>query len=75
MVPITEVRLRIRHWFRRYGKIVLLATLVVLIIFTINRYLILTDDIKIPETTYEPQVSIMDPGSEAPNRVQRLKNM
>ena len=70
MVPITDVRLRIRHWFRRYGKIVLLATLVVLIIFTINRYLILTDDIKIPETTYEPQVSIMDPGSEAPNRVQ-----
>ena len=56
MVPITDVRLRIRHWFRKYGKIVLLATLVVLIIFTINRYLILTDDIKIPETTYATKI-------------------
>lgn len=70
MATVTDFRLKIRHWFRKYGKIVFIILLAVAIIFTINKYLMLTDTIKIPETTYTPKVSVMNPSSEAPNIVQ-----
>lgn len=70
MATVTEFRLKIRHWFRKYGRIVLIVIVVVAIIFAINKYLMLTDDITVPETTYTPDVSVMDTSSEAPSAVQ-----
>lgn len=71
MANITDFRLKIRHWFRRYGKIVFIITMAVVIVFILNRYLIYNDDIKVPETTYDPSVSVMKNSSSAPNKVQQ----
>lgn len=70
MAKITDFRLKIRHWFRKNGKIVLVVAVVVGIIFTINRYLITHDTISVPNTTYTPNVSVMDDSSSAPSKVQ-----
>lgn len=70
MAAITEFRLRIRHWFRKYGKIVFIIIVVIGIIFTVNRFLIATDFQTSPNTTYTPTISVMDSRDSAPTRVQ-----
>ena len=71
MANITDFRLKLRHWFRKHGKIVFIVLVAFGIIFVINRYLMYTDDIKVPKTTYDPSVSIMKDGSSAPSKVQK----
>ena len=71
MSNIIDLRLKLRHWFRKNGKIVSIALIVFGIIFIINRYLMHVDARKGPETTYDPQVSIIDQGNSAPSKVQQ----
>ena len=64
-----EWRLRLRHWFKKYGKIFLVVFIVWSIIFFVNVFL---KDYTIetpPTTTYEPKVSIMDTTSSVSTKV------
>ena len=70
MAAITEFRLKIRHWFRKYSKIVFFVVIGFSIVFIINRYLMSHDDITVPNTTYTPSISVMDSSSSAPSKVQ-----
>ena len=70
MVNIIDFRLKIRHWFRKYGKVAFTIILAIVIVFILNRYLIYNDDIKVPETTYNPNVSVIKNSSSVPNKVQ-----
>lgn len=65
-----DLRLKIRHWFKKYKNVVLVVLLIWLVIFMVNKYLIATDNVTVPETTYEPSVQVMNPGQSAPKRVQ-----
>lgn len=69
MVSI-DFRLKLRHWFRKYKKIVFIVVIVWGVIFTVNKYLIeYTPDVA-PNTTYTPTVSVLDSGSSVPKKVQ-----
>ena len=70
MATVTELRLKIRHWFKKYGKILFITVVVIGIIFAINRYLMAIDVRTVPNTTYTPNVSVMNEGSSAPSTVQ-----
>lgn len=70
MATITDLRIKIIHWFRNNGKIAFIAIVIFVTIFIINRYLMTHDSITVPNTTYTPQVSIMDEKSSAPLTVQ-----
>lgn len=70
-IPI-ELRLKIRHWFKKYGKILFFIAIIWSIIFIINHFL---QDYQVepqPNTTYTPSVAVMDSTSEVPNKVQEV---
>lgn len=61
-------RLRIRHWFRKYKKIIFIIVIVWAIIFLINTFL---GDYTIkdkPQTSYTPSVSVLDDSSSVPQK-------
>lgn len=65
-----DLRLKLRHWFKKYRKIAFIAIIVWGAIFIINKYL---GDYKMPEipnTTYTPSVSVLDSTDKAPTKVQ-----
>lgn len=66
----TELRLKIRHFFRKYKKLLLIILLIWATIFVIN-YLLKNRTVDLtPSTTYEPHVSIMDESSSTPVSLQ-----
>lgn len=69
MVSI-DLRLKIRHLFKKYKKIVFVVAVIWAIIFIINTYLKDYQLDVVPNTTYTPSVSIMDETNSAPKKVQ-----
>lgn len=69
MVAI-DFRLKLRHWFRKNKNILFIVFLVWGVIFLINRFLSISDQVTEPETTYEPSISVINPGDKAPKKVQ-----
>ncbi|MGN1298910.1 MAG: hypothetical protein ACI4UE_02880 [Candidatus Scatovivens sp.] len=65
-----DTRLKIRRFFKKYGKIIaiILATWVGIII--INKLLGKINTNTEPSTTYQPHVSVLDENSSAPKKVQ-----
>ncbi|MFG6319677.1 MAG: hypothetical protein K1W33_07500 [Clostridia bacterium] len=68
-LPI-EMRLKIRHWFKKYGKIVFFVFVVWSIIFIVNKFLGEYAIEPAPNTTYTPTVSVLDQSETAPSKVQ-----
>lgn len=68
MVSI-DWRLRVRHWFKKYRKIIFIVILVWAIIFIINKYLQNYTVVQEPNTTYTPSVSVMDSSSSVSTKV------
>lgn len=70
-MKVTDLRLKIRHFFRKYKKIVLIVVLIWGTIFFVN-YLLRNKTVKLePTTTYEPHVSIMSDSSSTPVSLQK----
>lgn len=69
MVSI-DLRLKLRHWFRKYRKVAFIALIVWGAIFVINKYLGDYQMPEIPNTTYTPSISVLDSSDTAPNKVQ-----
>lgn len=65
----TEVRLKLRRFFRKYRTIIIFCFLVWAVIFCINMYLKNTPKPKVAETTYKPHVSVMDSQTKTPSSV------
>ena len=57
---ITDLRLRIIHFFRRNKIIVFIVFSVVLMIFMLNLYLKTHKAKPVPKTTYTPHTSVMN---------------
>lgn len=66
----TDIRLRIRHWFRKYKNLILLIFLLWFSIFIINYFLGHRTIPREPTTTYEAHTSIIDSSSSVPKSMQ-----
>ena len=66
----TSLRLKIGRFFRKYKKIILIIAIVWFVMWTINYYLKNRTIEVTPSTTYKPHVSVMDSGSEVPEKYQ-----
>ena len=69
MVSI-DLRLKLRHLFKKYRKIAFVVLIVWGSIFIINRYLGEYQLPQLPNTTYTPSVSVLDSSDNAPTQVQ-----
>lgn len=69
MVINPDLRLKIRHFFRKNKKIIIIIVVIFLLIITLNRILINMRVPDAPQTTYTPNVSILDSSSEVPTKV------
>ena len=65
-----ELRLKIRHWFKKYGKILFFAVVVWSVIFIVNRFLTDYTIEPVPNTTYTPSVSIIDSTEQVSPKIQ-----
>lgn len=70
----TEIRLKIRHFFKKNKKIILIVLLIWGIIIFINEMLKRMPVEYEATTTYEPHVSIMNDSSKTPQRMQESIN-
>lgn len=66
----TDLRLRMRHFFRKNKKLIFIIVLIWLVIFFINQLLKLYTPEQELENTYEPHVSVMDSADKVPERYQ-----
>lgn len=66
----TDLRLKIRRWFRKYSKLVLLIFLVWFSIFIINYFMGHKKVEPQPTTTYAAHTSVIDSTSQVPKSVQ-----
>lgn len=62
----TDVRLKLRHFFRKNAKIIFVVVCIWAIIFFINLFLKNYKPQKKPQTTYKPHTSVMDQSSSVP---------
>lgn len=70
-MKVTDFRLKIRHFFRKYKKLIFVVVAIWGLIFLVN-YLLRNKTIKLePSTTYEPHVSVMDSSSSTPSSLQK----
>lgn len=66
----TELRLRFRHWFRKYKKVVFVALVIWGLIFLINLYMRNRKVEPQPTTTKEPHASVINQSSTTPKSMQ-----
>lgn len=66
-----DMKLKIRKFLKKYGKIIGIAICIWLTIILINKLLKMSNNKKEPSTTYKPHVSVMDQSSSSPKKVQR----
>lgn len=64
-----DMRLKIRHFFRKYKRIIIVSIVIWLVIIAVNYILKNMDFAKVPYTTYEPNKAVMD-DSKVPTRLQ-----
>ena len=66
-----DIELKLRRFFRKYWKIIVIALVIVIIIIGIDRIIKLTMDNEKPETTYTPNISVLDSTSSVPKKVHK----
>ena len=68
-----NTRLKIRKFFRKYKRIILIVIVIWLVIIAVNYFLKRMRENEKPSTTYEPNISVMD-NSEVPKSLQEPIN-
>ncbi len=66
----TEFRLKLRHFFKKYQKLILVIIILWGLIFLLNLYLRNRVVEPVPSTTFEPHVSVIESSSSTPKRMQ-----
>jgi len=64
-----DTRLKIRHFFVKYQKPLIVVFVAIIIIIMLNRFLVSRRRLEAPQTTYQPNVSVIDSSSEVPKKV------
>lgn len=67
---ITEIRLRIRHFLRKNGRIIAIIAVIWGIIILVNILLKNRNEVPVASTTYKPHVSVMDSAKTTPKSLQ-----
>ena len=67
----TEIRLKVRHFFRKYRKPIIIGLIIWGIIFLINQIIMNMPKKYEAETSYEAHTSIMDNSSKTPNTLRQ----
>ena len=67
----SDIELKLRRFFRKYGKYILVGIAIFFTIVAVDRMLKNFNKNKGPETTYTPDVPIMDDTSKVPTKVQK----
>ena len=64
-----DIRIKLRHFWQKYNRIIILVVFAIILIIIINRILTLNKEPDEPETSYTPNVSVLDSSSEVPDEV------
>ena len=64
-----DFKLKIRHFFKKYKKVILLIFIVWLFIFIFNIYLQKIRTSQAPTTTYEPHTAVLGSSTKVPEKV------
>lgn len=66
----TELRLRFRHWVRKYRKVIFVVFIIWGLVFLINLYMRNRKIEPVPTTTKEPHTAVIDQSSSTPKSIQ-----
>lgn len=64
-----DIELKIRRFFRKYGKILIVIFAIVAIIITIDRIIKNSNNLETPKTTLTPNEPVLDIGGTVPKKV------
>lgn len=70
MVINPNTRIKLRKFFKKYGKLIAIIALIWISVITVNELLKINNKNKKPTTTYEPHTAVIDTGKKAPVKVQ-----
>ncbi|MBR3613761.1 MAG: hypothetical protein IKL55_01090 [Clostridia bacterium] len=68
---VTELRLKIRHFFRKYRKVIIIGLIIWAIIFLVNQIIMNMPKNYEPETSYDAHTSIMSTSSKTPKSMRQ----
>ena len=66
-----DIELKIRRFFRKYGKTIIIVFVIFSIILVVNKFAGELNKNKTPKTTYKPNVPIMSDTDTVPKKVQK----
>ena len=64
-----DIRIKLRNFFKKYGKLIGTIALVWFTIIAINKILKISNQTKEPTTTYTPHEAVLDSNEKAPTKV------
>ena len=64
-----DVRLKIRNFFKKYGKLIIIIVFALVLVIIINRLLGLNNVPDAPTTTYTPHTAVLDDSIDVPEEV------
>ena len=64
-----DFKLKVRHFFKKYRKILIIVALIWSLIIVFNLYLKKIKAAQPPTTTYTPNVAVLDSTSKVPEKV------
>lgn len=64
-----DFKLKVRHFFKKYRKILILIFIVWIFIFIFNMYLQKMKTTQAPSTTYEPNMAVLNSSVKVPDKV------
>ena len=64
-----DVRLKIRNFFKKYGKLIIIIVFALVLVIIINRLLGLNNVPDAPTTTYTPHTTVLDDSIDVPEEV------
>ena len=66
----SDIELKLRRFFRKYGRYILVGIAIFFTIVAVDRLIKSLNQNKLPETTFTPNVPIMDDTAKVPSKVQ-----
>ena len=64
-----DIRLKVRHFFKKNGRLIVIIAFVILLIVIINRLLTLNSAPDAPVTSYTPHTTVLDDTQDVPEEV------
>lgn len=64
-----DIRLKIRHFFKKHGKLIIIILFVLVLVIIINRFLTLNNVPDAPTTSYTPHTTVLDDSEDVPEEV------